>query len=85
MNWKTNETLPEIINNNTNNILPQRLIVYSKKHNYFGEAFYVEEQKYNNTIYSKRHVEKYGIYIDWENIDKWISVNELYQTVKDEL
>ena len=86
-NWKTNSEIPSIINNNTNNdILPQRLIVYSKEHNYFGEGFFIDQSidEFGNTLI-KRHIEKGGIYIDWENITKWISMNEFYKNVKDEL
>lgn len=86
-NWKTNSEIPSIINNNTNNdILPQRLIVYSKTHNYFGEGFFIDQSidEFGN-ILIKRHIEKGGIYIDWENITKWISMNEFYKNVKDEL
>lgn len=87
-NWKFNKEIPNIniINNNTNNILPQRLLVYSKKHNYFGEGFFIDQSfDEKGNIFTKRHIEKGNINIDWENITKWISINELYENIKDEL
>lgn len=86
-NWKTNQIIPDIINNDIiNNILPQRLIVYSKKYNYFGEGFFIDQSfDENGNIFTERHIEKGNIYIKWDDITKWISVNEFYQTVKNQL
>lgn len=85
-NWKSNDEIPTRINNNTNEILPQRLIVYSKKYNYFGEGFFIDQSfDEQDNILIKRHIEKGNISINWENITKWININELYENVKDEV
>ena len=86
-NWKTNSEIPNLINtNDIDNILPNRLIVYSKKCNYFGEGFFIDQYlSENEKVIIERHIEKGNIRINWKDITKWISMNEFYENIKDEL